>query len=428
MKKLLSLLLTIAVLICGNSTYAVYAQGPEVLDLNTMLDLLLKDGSDFENIQISADLLELQNKEKIEDYKDLKEKTVNSYQANLNLSWASVEAELEKYGKLGADAAYNYARTKIDLYNNAKIAYRQVLEQYVGQMKSLEPVILQINQAKRQKQVEVEKLKLSFTKDYYNLYMAENDLELAKKDLASITNQITAEKVKLYNGLSTQLAVDELEKQKNDIEVSIMDGKNGIELMKERIKAKLNIDIENDLKIEYYIPENLTVSNYVLKDLTKSFKEKNLDVEKLMKNEEVCSETVRAYEIAYIPNSEIEAWSPSMTEEQADKIQAAKLQLKKAQNDTKSKRKEMDQYVIKTYFDYKKAAANYENSKISEGLSIQQQAVINVKLAQGQISQLQYNTETLKNEKSLFAAKKARINFYLAKMQLELAMEGIMMQ
>ena len=164
----------------------------------------------------------------------------------------------------------------MQIYENLAEQYRSVVKGQIGMMKSLEQMALQQKQleTKKENQILLEKYKLQL--DYYNSYIMNKQIELLKKDIENLSNQLEVENVKKDLDMTTDLTIETIEGQLRNMKLSSLKLENGAELLLESLKTKLNIPVEEKLNIELNLPQLNNMGSFNLPLLLKNFKEKSI--------------------------------------------------------------------------------------------------------------------------------------------------------
>lgn len=429
MKKRFISLLVIALLITGICGNTLSAENPTQLSLNDMLEKLVNESTEIKNIGINEAILNVKHEKTIKDYEEFKERTIKEAENTILLTKSTLDKTMSELGKNGG-AAGGIIDAQLAAYRHARVTMKNNVLDYINRLKSVEPLILQKKQSERQKLAETEKLKYNFRKDYYDLYSTIKQLDNLKTDLDLLNKQIDVEKIKKENGMSTDINIEDLEKQKRDLEVNVQEVENNVEMLKQTIKTKLNIDVESEISIAFVLPDyiNKTEAEFKLKDALNKFTELNLEYELQKNNENVSSEVFKAYDLAYSYNPDIEVWGPILKEDEQNNLKTAELEYEKAKNETISTKKNMDLYVNRTYFNYKKALLNLNYNLETKKLLKQKGEIIEANYSQGLISKLQYDTQKHDLRKKEFEVEKAIIAFDQAWGQMDLVMKGIMLK
>lgn len=114
---------------------------------------------------------------------------------------------------------------------------------------------------------------------YYNVCLLMRQLDFAQNELELINKQIEVEEEKLKQGLSTQLAVDDLVSRRSLASDNITSVSRAVELGKSEMKVKLNENKDIVFNPNFTIPsEAAGQDSYTLTGLTNSCKSNNLQL------------------------------------------------------------------------------------------------------------------------------------------------------
>ncbi|WP_163193612.1 TolC family protein [Clostridium thermarum] len=297
-------------------------------------------------------------------------------------------------------------------------AYKQLVEykkQTAIQQNQVDRLYFQMGQyqkkLKQQKLVEKYQLQVQ----YYNICLLMKQLNLAKSELELINKQIEVEEEKLNQGLSTQLAVDDLKSRKKLASDNITSITNAIELGKSEMKVKLNENKDVVFDPNFVIPTDVQGEDtYNLSTLTSKCKENNLQLAEINANiafQSVLVNSIKSYvgdgDSSYI----------------AVNTELSNLLLNKETVD-----KELSLYVEKQYNSFKNSLNNYNSMIQRKDILNRQLTVIDEQYNAGQISQLEKLTQRYSVLQELLDVDKAIVDKLNAITVMELVEEGIQLQ
>ncbi len=417
-------------LLCTSLVFSlgVKAEEPAQYNLKSLQERLINESPDVKVIDINTKLLDVKYAQSIKDYNDLKD-TADRQEDTLRSKESYLSTAKEQYRaarNVGeAAAASSSAEHYLGAYNQEQQRLRNIVKSLANSEKTLEPVMLQQKQAQQLKANQIGNAKYAIQTDYYNLYVMNKQLELAKGDYENTLKLLDTEKLKANYGMTTRINIEDLESKKRTLESSINDLNNNIELATENMKTKLNIQVENNLDIKYLLPDIEDTKSYNLVVLLSNFRANNTDLQSQQLNTRIYKDISEKISIAYSVDYDLFLTPKPLNDEDRALVTSSNLDYQKAQIDEQTVNRNMESNVKKVYFQYKKAVLDLNSAKENKKLLEQKKIVAEANYNQGQISKLQYDLQIQDLNRSLLDVDKAVIAFENAKVLIDMVNQGI---
>lgn len=386
-------------------------------DLKSLSDRLLAESIAVKKLNLDKELLKLKYEDNLKEYNDL------SLQAEqYEEFFGNMEKNLAEADKSVKEAGNPTERQQMEIYRqNLLFSYvglysqnSNLFKQQIGMMQSMEALKLQQKQLPQKTENEIAVAKFNLQKDYYTLCMLDQQLKQLKTDLENTRKSLNIEKTKVGLNMSTQLNVQSLENQERALSLAVQQMENSIQMAIDDIKTKVDIPLEQELKIKLTIPDDSKVKEYTLSKLITRFKDKNLELESVRNNTKVMKTVFERSKLAY--------------DKENSKIKIAELEYQQSQLDELSLERDLEAYVKQVYYQYLQAKNDLFHKKLSQRLYEDNERLLDLKFGQGLISELTYTLQKQEAQKYYLEVKQAVITYENMKKLMELVEKGIIVK
>ncbi|KAB3534725.1 TolC family protein [Alkaliphilus pronyensis] len=399
-------------LMLSSSALAVESKTP--LGLEELTNRFLEENIEIKKLDLDNRLLKLRYEETLEDYEDLQKQVERAGKYTDSVVKQRKQARDEYYsaskGSNEEQAAFQYYHGMMHTVEAATDNYKALLKQEASMMKNLEMMVLEDQQADIKKQNDIELLKYQLQKDYYQLLILKEQRDLLEKSIANIDMQLNVEKTKKELDLTTELAVNNLETQKINLELSIEKLDNSIEQAIEKLKTDLNIEVSDNIDILFELPGAVSIKKYKLENVLKGFMEQSLDLKKVERLTEVNAEIVEKLQIAY--------------EEDDTEYLISVYEADEAELNEKQTKRDFEHLVKSLYFRHNQLGSDLVQQLRNKLLADEKMLQLEVQYKTGVISKLQYNLQKQEIDQAIFDYKKAMIDYINTDTELQLAEKG----
>ncbi|MGV8145731.1 MAG: TolC family protein [Alkaliphilus sp.] len=386
-----------------------------IYSLETLTERLINENLEIEKIELTHEMLLLNLEKALEDYEELQEDVENAKDL-VEVREQQVEMVREELSGISTGTPERsqvvaQLRRNVELLDAAERSYEAMVKQEANMMESLELMKLQRDQSSKKRNQEIESIKGDLEKSYFQLVLLENQKEVLEKQLEHMDKNIASEEVKNDLGLTTQMAIFELQKDRSAMFFNIRNVENNIEKIRERIKTDINANIDEELLITLTIDGNINVRKFVLSDVIEKFMNNNLNLETTARMTELKSEVHEKIKIVY--------------EEEDNEYRVAFLEIREAEINELTTRRSFEHLVKQAYFQHEKV-------KIDLLLQLQEKILIEEKFEHtkmqfelGLISELQYRASELQVEQTNLNYTSAKVNYINSEITMELLVKGI---
>lgn len=428
-KKLLTICIVLLTML---SNIVVYANDEvQKYDLERLRQIYTSKSLEIDTIDLETKLLQTQYNDKIKDYKDFK-KVVDDLEDNMNAAKAirehSIEVAKRARDATSIEAAAQSAQFALMQYIMLRNQYRLRVRESVQMSQVLEPIIFQISQAEARKQNSLAKAEYGFEKDYYSLVSLHKELDLLDKDVENMTKKLKIDVLREELGMITVLEREETEKQMRELKINKEKLRNGLELLTEKFRTKLNMDMVENVDIEYETPKSTNLKNYRPKNVVSQLKENNLDLAAVKHNTMLTENIFNKLTLAYDRMEEYNETQISLKqyESERDQIKVAEIEFEKSKIQQYNLEKNLELYANDTYYEYKKAQETLiSNTLYNNDLYDKKTNSIELNYVHGLISKLEYEFQKQQLNRELNKLEQDKINYINAKNKIELALKGI---
>lgn len=411
---------------------AVYAAEPvEKYNLEKLKEIYISESYEIRTIDLDTEMLKVQYSASIRSYKDFKE-AVDKSEDNMNAMRAAYEQALYDAEKTSGDssrsAAMQAANSSLMQYIAARSQYRLRVKEDIQMTQNLEPVIFQISQADAKKQNSIAKSSYELENDYYNLVTLHSELELLNQDIENMKMRIKVDETKEALGMSAITVRMDSENQLRELEKTKKQLENSFELALENMKTKLNINVEDQLHIEYSIPSDLSLKDYKLSQTVMQLKNNNLDLAAVTHNADLRNSIFNKITLAY---ERIEEWNENeislkQYEDEQNQIKMAEIDYEKAKIQQYNLERTLELYAKQVFYDFQAARDKlFSNMLYNNDLYETKMGIIEANYKYELISDLEYQLQKQQLNRELSNLEKDWITFVNAKNKLELALKGI---
>ncbi len=268
-------------------------------------------------------------------------------------------------------------------------------------------------QKKKEQQQLVEKYQLQV--EYYNVCLSIKQLTLVQSELEVVNKQISVEQEKLNQGNSTQLAVDDLNSRKRQVQDKIISLTQSIDEGKNALKSRLNENTDIQFDPSFTIPSTVDGSDtYSLSALRKKCEDNN-------------SGLVQTN--AYIGfHSNLISSLKSCIGESDPSYGTAVSERSKLQADGNVLKQGIDTYVEEQYNSFKQSLVSYTTTQDRKDILNRQLDVLKMKYDNGEISELQYLSDKFLVLKELNDGYRSNVGKINAKTLINLIENGVILQ
>ncbi|UMZ74630.1 TolC family protein [Natranaerofaba carboxydovora] len=264
---------------------------------------------------------------------------------------------------------------------------------------------------------EIGKKELKFGAEsmYIGLLVMDEQLETAKMNLANVERTIKQEEARKNAGLSTDLSVDALKLQKNEIEDNIESLQNSRDDLKREFLSFIGVDMDETVYLEPI--------SFDLEDFEESFNfEQSLDYAKYAGNEIRLQE--KKVEFAE-DNLDFAANEHGVD---SDSYRMYGVELEQAELDKEVTREDIEKSMNENYNAFNEAMNDYRLAE--EGLDLQVESVKadKIMIENGMITENDYLDSLTELNETISLIEQAKFQAYLAKRELiHLDEEGIVL-
>lgn len=410
-------MILVCVLTLVSNTYVFGETEVKKYNLYGLSQKFLEESTAIKKLNIDQELLKLQYDENLKQYNDLSyradstKESFETFQKAINDATTQYQNETDPVKKQQIDT---YRQSLINSYITVQLGYSEMFKQQIGMMQSMEAIKLQQKQLPQKKENETALAKYNLQKDYYDLYILDQQLTLLKQDLANVRKSLDIEKVKKGLNLSTQTGVESLEKQERALELSVQQMENSRDMAVDNIKTKIGMPMEEELEIELSLPVGTSVRDYSLSQLNKKFMEKSLEMEAARNNTRVQQEIYDRSKLVYSADD--------------NKVKIAELQLKQAQLDEISTQRSLEAYVKQMYYQHIQAKNDLLHKQKSQKLYEENERLLDARNRQGMLSVIDYNLQKQEIQRNYLEVKQAIVAYENMKAQMDLVEKGVMVK